>query len=509
MRKILVLFIGLLGTSYSIAQDITDALRYAREDIQGTARFKAMSGAFGALGGDMSSVNINPAGAAIFSNSHVAISSGVFHNSNDVTYFNTISTATSSYLDFNQFGAAFTYKNTDTGSKWKKFTLSAAFDTTANHNNEWLATGVNTKSLDSYFLYFTNTSNISFGTLKLQPGELIENAYADIGTIPDIGYASQQAFLGYWAGIIDPENLDNTTNDNETNYNSNIQPGSFNQKYLNAERGYNGKLAFNFAGNYNDRVYFGVNLNTHFINYEKFTRLEETNSNESSLVNALHFENLLRTTGSGFSFQLGTIIKLTSQLRAGLSYNSPTWYYINEELIQDINSNNADSEIGYISDVINIYPEYRLETPGKITGSLAYIFGQKGLLSFDYSLKDFSQTRFKPSSDPSFSIVNSTINETLDTAVSYRIGGEYRIKAYRFRAGYRFEESPYKTNTGYGDLEGYSLGIGYTFGDFNLDFAFSQAQRDNNPQLYNVGLTDTALVQTKFTDLVLTLGFRI
>ena len=33
------------------AQDISDILKYSQNDIQGTARFRALSGAFGALGG--------------------------------------------------------------------------------------------------------------------------------------------------------------------------------------------------------------------------------------------------------------------------------------------------------------------------------------------------------------------------------------------------------------------------------------------------------------------------
>ena len=33
-----------------------DAVRYANDDLTGTARFRAMSGAFGALGGDLSAI---------------------------------------------------------------------------------------------------------------------------------------------------------------------------------------------------------------------------------------------------------------------------------------------------------------------------------------------------------------------------------------------------------------------------------------------------------------------
>lgn len=65
MKK-LFLFIGILSMSFLSAQDITDALRYSQQDILGTARYRAMSGAFGALGGDLSALQINPAGSAVF-----------------------------------------------------------------------------------------------------------------------------------------------------------------------------------------------------------------------------------------------------------------------------------------------------------------------------------------------------------------------------------------------------------------------------------------------------------
>ncbi|EDP72013.1 hypothetical protein FBALC1_12967 [Flavobacteriales bacterium ALC-1] len=390
----------------------------------------------------------------------------------------------------------------------EKFTLSAAYDRAANFDDEWVASGTNTNSIDSYFLSITNNSEIPFGVLKLQPNEFLEEAYADIGTLNN-GYAIQQAFLGYWSGIIDPENLDDDTNNDETNYVSNIASGSFNQEHLYSATGYNGKFAFNFATDYDDKFFFGLNLNTHFINYEKFTRLNETNSNNGSVVNNLTFENLLTTNGSGFSFQFGAIAKLTSELRAGVSYNSPTWYRISEELVQGIDSNNADPDIGFISDVVNIYPEYKFQTPGKITGSLAYVFGRKGLLSFDYTVKDYSSTKFRPTTDISFSNLNTDIGDALTTASTYRIGGEYRYKQLSFRGGYRFEESPYKDNTAYGDLTGYSLGLGYSFGDLNLDLAFSQAERDMNYQLYTIGLTDSARIESKFTDVTLSLAFKI
>ncbi|MBF8151383.1 outer membrane protein transport protein [Winogradskyella sp. F6397] len=505
MKKVLMLCIGLVSTSYILAQDVTDALRYSMDDIQGTARFRAMSGAFGALGGDMSSVNINPAGSAIFNNSHASISLGLFNTNNDVTYFNKANSSSNSSFDLNQLGAAFIFKNTNTSSGWNKFSLSFAYDSSAAFDNDWIASGVNANNtIGSYFVEYAN--GLPLDNISALPGESISQAYSEIGSI--YGFQNQQAFLGYEGYIINPDE-----NDSNDNYISNINGGNYNQRYAYASRGYNRKLAFNIATSYNDKLYFGLNLNSHFIDYERTTFFNESNSNASSTVSQVDFENNLLTTGSGFSFQLGGIAKVTEELRVGLSYSSPTWYRISDETSQYLASSRLEdgSNVNQVvnPNVINVYEEYKLQTPGKVTGSLAYVFGRTGLLSFDYAVKDYSNSKFKPTTDALFSNLNTSISNDLDTAVSYRLGGEYRYKQVSFRGGYRFEESPYKNDSFYGDLNGYSLGIGYNFGNLNLDFAFSQSERDYNHQLYSVGLTDAAQIESKFTDFILTLGFNL
>ena len=73
MKKILLTAIGIITMAFSYGQDITDAVRFSNDNVQGSARFKAMSGAFGALGGDLSAVSINPAGSAFFNNSYASV----------------------------------------------------------------------------------------------------------------------------------------------------------------------------------------------------------------------------------------------------------------------------------------------------------------------------------------------------------------------------------------------------------------------------------------------------
>ncbi len=87
MKKCLFLLLSSLTFSVAQSQDITDAVRYAHYNLSGTARFRAMGGAFGALGGDLSSINVNPAGSAIFSNNQITLTFNQFQHEKQFKLF--------------------------------------------------------------------------------------------------------------------------------------------------------------------------------------------------------------------------------------------------------------------------------------------------------------------------------------------------------------------------------------------------------------------------------------
>lgn len=500
MKKLLLLFTGFVSVTMIHAQNITDALRYSEDEIQGTARFRALSGAFGALGGDMSAVSINPAGSAIFNSSHVSLSITNNDKNNDVSFYNGTDSASNSDINLNQAGGVLVLKNADNSPNWKKITFGISYDRTNNHNDDWFAHGTNTNSIDSYFL--ANAQGLYLDQISAFPDETYSQAYADIGSV--FGYQYQQAFLGYESYILEPES---DTNDN-TVYYSNIAPGTFNQEFTYSADGYNGKVSVNIATQYNDNLFMGINLNSHIIDYSRYTYFHEENSNDGSLINEVGFENVLSTEGTGFSFQLGAIAKLNENIRLGLAFQSPTWYTISEKTTQYLGTI-GDQTVNIDPQIVNVFPDYKLKTPSKVTGSFAYIFGKQGLISFDYALKDYSNTKFKPTSDTYFSQQNNIINNNLKTTSTYRVGGEYRYKEFSFRGGYRFEESPYKNNSNIGDLTGYSIGLGYNFGNTKLDLTYDAFERDTNYQLFDVGLTDSVQINKKNSNISLTLSFDI
>ncbi len=506
MKRIIFLLITVFSLAVTNAQDITDGLRYATDDINGTARFNAMSGAFGALGGDLSAIAINPAGSAVFLRNSITVSLGVNDVENQALYFNSRTKGFDTDVNLNQAGAVFVFNNTNEGSSWKKFTIGLNYNSNKNYDDELFIKGTGNTSIGEFFL--AQAQGISLDLLQLQGNETISDLYAYLGETQ--GAAAQNAFLGYQGFIIDP--LD--PNDLEgTQYVSNIAPGSFSQEYLHLGRGYNGKYTMNFAAQYTDDFFFGINLNSHIIDYDQSTYLFESNSNNGSTVNRVGFENNLSVVGSGFSAQIGAIAKLTENFRVGFTYDTPTWSVVSEETTQYLETQRTDNEMT-ISEfinprVLNIYEDYDLRTPGKVSASAAYIFGKRGLISFDYSYKDYSQIQFSPKNDPFFSVTNTVIDNSLKAASTYRLGGEYRIDQLSLRGGLRYEESPYEDEVTVGDLNGFSLGVGYNFGNYTFDLSYARAEQSREQQLYTVGLTDRAAIDTISSNFIFTLGLNL
>lgn len=500
MKKVLVLIF--IGFSFNVAQsqEIKDAVQYSQDNLNGTARFRAMGGAFGALGGDLSALNINPAGSSIFSNNQISISLSNFNKKNNSNYFGTSTTESNNNFDMNQLGGVFVFKNQNPSSSWKKFSIAINYDNTNDFDNSIFSAGTNpTSSLANYFVSYANGV----------PLNVLQNSR--YGQLDNGG---QQAFLGYQAYIINPVS-DVPTN---INYTSNVTPGgNYYQENSIYSSGYNGKLSFNASASFENKFYIGANLNSHFTDYVGSTSFYESNNNPLGLdhtVANMRFDNKLHTIGNGFSFQIGAIAKVTKEIRLGLSYDSPTWYNLTDEFSQSLVAVSANTAGVLPPDVvdpqiINYYDPYKLTTPGKVTGSFAYIFGKTGLLSLDYSLKDYANTKFEPKNDPYYRSLNSKMSNTLTSSGELRLGAEYKIKAWSLRGGYRFEESPYKDTTTIGDLNSFSGGLGYNFGAFKLDFSYSNAQRNSQQSFFSQGFTDAAQIKTSNNNVTMTMTFEL
>ena len=206
MKKLVLIFS--LFTTVGFSQNITDALLFSGENMQGTARFTAMGGAFGALGGDFSALNINPASSGVFKSSLLTGTLVVSGASNDAEYFGTRTNESTSDISISQLGGAFIMNNSKEGAGWNKFVVAFNYQQAQNYDKQYFISGKSNNSISPYFL--SQANGLQFQDIQILPGEYIEEAYLNIGS--SYGYQYQQAFLGYYGGVIDPVDDTDPTN---------------------------------------------------------------------------------------------------------------------------------------------------------------------------------------------------------------------------------------------------------------------------------------------------------
>jgi hypothetical protein len=440
---ILPFFINAQSLSYTDA-----ALLFSKDDQYGTARYMGMGGAFGALGGDMSAVEINPAGLAVFNSMDFGFTVGYRNADIYTTFYGTGTGNQDDFFRFTQAGGVMpfsTYGNSD----FKKFSIGFNYTLVKDFDNSFFVrgnSGIPDFVDDPYLNYDDDPNN---------------NIYYD--------YVDGQRFTNYMTGTHD-------------------------------------KYSFSFATQYKDYLYLGLAINTHHIGFSQRTIYDESNNDgHENLLDATVY-NYLGTYGSGVNFTIGAIFKPMPALRLGITYQSPTWYDLSESFKEDIEISVSNNSRLYTEYGTSNYFDYSLSTPSQFTGSLAYVFGKQGLFSFDYIYKDYNNMSLKPTGD--FLDENSDISTYLQGTSEFRMGTEWRMNIFSLRGGYRFEQSPFRDADSSNNLTGYSLGLGIRFNHlFKFDIAYDNYSYDSQYKFLNIDEVTPATIQEDNYRITSTLTF--
>ena len=444
-----------------------------------------MGGAFGALGGDLSSINVNPAGSAVFNDNQYEFTLSNSKKSTKSNYFLDISTKRKNKFSINQGGGVWVFKNYG-GGNINKISIGVNAQTNNSYYDNFEIKGRNqSNSIDKFFL--NNTNGIFLSEISVGLNETVEDVYRYLGEY--YGFSSQQAFLGYQSYLIDFNETDNNF------YSNALYTNGVDQQYTSDSKGYNNKYNLNTAIQFKENFYFGLNINTHEIYLENYTRHYESNFDEDSAIKSILFENRLVTYGRGVSFQIGALRKF-NKLRIGISYQSPTWYSLWDETTQYLETESIDLNGLNYKDTIdpritNFYPKYKLNSPSSLTLSSALIIGKIGLISIDVITKDYSKIKVAPDDD--FSYSNNLIKSQLQNTMTFKIGSEIRLNKLSLRAGFNSIENPYLNFTDNNTT--HSFGFGYDFGSTLINFSHKIIDQKKNYQLFDTGLTDYALLE--------------
>ena len=483
-------FISFVSLLTLPAQNLDLVNVISHENISGNARFESMSGAFGALGGNLSAIHINPAASAVFNTNQLGLSTSIQSTTNNTTYFGTSTPTENQNGGINQIGGVLILKNKNSDVPWKKIAFGFNAQMQSSYNNTIQINGTNSENgLDTYFLDYAAGKNGD--VFKLNDGETVQDVYQFFGESAGYGFEYQQAFLGYQGYIFDYF-------EDDDRFISNAIYSSVQHNHKIQTSGDKWDMAFTISGQYNDWLYLGANMNISGIEYRQISSTRESGYDSNSPMREIYFQNDLYTYGGGVSLQFGAIVTPNKNFRLGASYKSPTWYSLKDEFSQflETKSNDADgnsfNDVIDLTNTINVYEDYTIKTPSELRGSLAYIFGASGLISFDYSLKKYQNTHIGPNDNDVFIALNDQIYHSWTSVSSYRIGGEYRQGGVSLRAGYHLEDTPYSNSNILGDRSGYSFGIGLNFKLSVINLSILNSEQLRSHQLYDTGLVDLA-----------------
>ncbi len=524
MKKFAYLLFSLVFfANYSYSQGEVEALKYSRNELYGTARAMAMGNAFGALGGDITGVSINPAGIGVYRSSEVVGTLGFLQNNAQVGNINKKAT------DFNLHNLGFVGYFPLRNDVMPMINFGFTFNRQKTLKNEINAVGDGASTMIDYIVDRTNGANNNNG---INPQLLIID-----DNLPD-PFIDQPwlSVLGYNSKLIYP---------NGNFYNPlNTRGETARQEIILSQRGYIDNYDFTIGTTLNNVLNIGLALNISDINHNLFTDfLEDFNSGGYTL------NNKITTSGSGIGAKLGIIYRPVNQFRIGLAYHTPTWYSMTEiyqaRLDDDLGAfvNDPKYEKGWVNSA-KFTNYYDLKTPDKWVLSGAAVLGNSFILSADYELMNYkNMTLSVPSGSNAnknwYDVDNNFIEKDFKAASTVRVGAEYRFTPqFSGRLGYARMQNPYEadfskagdagvsgSNTIYrmeGDTNYFTGGFGYRFNrNFYADLAVVyQTQEDQLypfPNLYNYNgdtrgnlVIDASPFTLKNTSVrgLLTLGYR-
>ena len=497
MNKLKLLFLLYILPFSIYTQSVSDILNITADNYIGTARFQAMGGAFGALGGDLSAININPAGSAVYNNNEFGITFSNNEKTTKSSYFSSIVNNENRRFSVNQAGGVWVLKNFGEGNL-NKISFGINAQTNSSYYDKISVKGINNySSIDNFFL--NNSNGLTLSDLSLG-NDSVSYVYRFLGE--NYGYPAQQAFLAFQGYVLEWDEINNTF------FSLASYQNGVNQEHQKNSKGYNNKYNLNFSVNFKEDFFFGINLNIHEVYIENNLYHFETNFDENSAVKSILYEDRLLTIGDGFSLQLGAIKKFNN-FRVGFSYQSPTWYTLFDETSQYLETNTVDIDGNYYTDIIdprvvNLYPEYNIKSPSSITLSSALVLGNFGLISLDLESKDYSKTKVKPKGD--FLNLNNEISTELQNTLNIRIGSEFKLNKLSLRAGYNSIESPYINLVD--NSSSISFGFGYDLGSTIINFSHKSLEQDNRYQLFDSGLVDKASLELNNSISTISLIFK-
>lgn len=502
MKKIILTFAVLAFGLSATAQNYTDGLRFSENEYEGTARTIAMGNAFTALGGDMGSLGINPAGSAVARHSQFTVSPGmnisIARVQGEVLNDGSVGFGTRLQNDNTTFsmpnlGGMINF-NTGRSRGLKNWSMGFVVNNTRSYNEDIIARGLNTRT--SAFGEMAARAQYEYG---YKPSDFsVDNVYDNI-------YAGDYDLVSaFRAGAIAGTTFTNGTNTENAfvgvTENSSVDgrigigEHGLNQHFGQTISGAKSDFVYNLAFNVSDVFFFGANIGVTTINYNsnEFLREDAVDIDDVKIdfgeSGSTYFSSAKKTysykaDGTGVYGKFGFILTPWKGLRLGAAIQTPTSYTIRERIGYSCEAKFEDSKFnGSDSAPVSKY-EYDFKAPLRANFGVAYTLGKFGIVSADYELSDYRKMYFSvpdTSDNSEFDDANNEIYDLCGVQHYLRLGAEVKpADWFSVRAGYTLKTTG-QTYEYDGDslvkapaqnIQTASFGFGFSSGAFFADFA--------------------------------------
>ena len=495
MKRTIIALLSFFIVPLAWSQLASDALRYSSVQYGGTARSIGTGNSMSVLGGDYGTISINPAGLATYRASDFMFSMGYLNvNTSSQLKGNTAFDNPANKFTFNNIGIVFNTKPWG-NSKW---------------TNTNFAIGLNKHTDFNRSIYYQGSSPGSIVTL-------FKNQ-ANIGQFDDFG--NNVAY--------DAEALYDSTVAGKTRYFSDFdgkENATINRSQTVKMSGRVTELVISYAGNYDEKLMFGVTIGVPFAKYEFSNSYGESDpDNQVRFFNNLNIKEAYKADGTGINLKIGAIYRPIQAVRVGLALHSPTSFNFAETRTVDMVYNYTTSS-GKTIEKTGLSPEgasdYIVNTPWKALASVGVIVGKNGFVTAEVEQLNYANAKIRFSTPDSIgqtriselkayeSKVNTEIKSLYQSSLTMRFGGELALDVFRLRAGINLIGSAKQSETGFRKI--YTAGIGVRGKNAYLDFAY---RFENQKYLYQPYYTSEPLrqpnvdISSKSSSVVATLGYR-
>ena len=480
-----------LGISLSVnAQNETDALRYSLTQLNGTARFMAMGGAFGALGGDMSVAATNPAGIGVYRKNELSFSP-------QLSFWNVKTDGKidleSDRFNFNIGNAGIVFSSELKNPNWKNINFGISYNRLNSYNQD---------------VTIKNELPDSTGLIQFFNDQADGTNVADLNT--NFGFGS---YLAYNTFLLDSLSGFSNQYVNRADTGVFYTGNTIDQTFISERNGRLGETNFSIGSNYGDQLYLGASVGLQSAYYlQNSTTKERMLKTEITDLDEYTFSENLETNGTGVNLKLGAIYRYKF-LRIGAAYHTPTSFSMTDNYDTKIESVFDDKARYDLESSRGVF-SYRVVTPSKTIASLAFVVSDRAIISTEYERSNYAGAKLKRDRNIEdsydFSQENENISNLFIASNTFKAGAEVKFNPISLRVGFNYSTTPYQSNFVKNESIRmiYSGGIGYREERFSIDLGYNLIAWKEDFYPYDPQLAPLTTLNNRMGNFCLSFAYR-